>query len=360
MNVEPKWRGPLKVALAGQMFDSSRTVQRVNALKSLGCNLTCVATTAPGHDYETPPSLLTRLRYRLRRPGDPAGANAGILDAVTPDTDVLWLDAADMIHAETLIQAKQRCPNLAVLWYSEDDMMNRRLRTKWLETAIPHIDLLVTTKSFNTAPSEVPSLGARHMLFVNNSYDPDIHRPRETADDDRRRYGAPVSFIGTYEQPRANSVLHLARAGYEVRVWGNGWNSMKNRHPNLKIEGRPAYNDEFARVAAASDINLCFLRHENRDLQTCRSIEIPGCGGFMAHERNREIEDLFRDGMEAVYFSGDEDLTGVCGRWLGDADGRKTIADAAHARACALRLDHRTNVSRMLNELVDLGKVPGP
>jgi len=357
MNIESAWQDAPHIVLVGQMFDASRTVQRVRALRALGCKVDCIATTPDGHDYETPPSLMTRLRYRLRRPADPAQTNDGILKALNDETDVVWLDAADMIRGDTLAEAKRRNPALAVVWYSEDDMMNRRLRTKWLESAIPHIDLWVTTKSFNTAPDEVPSLGVRQMLFVNNSYDPNLHRPVQMTDDDVARYGAPVSFIGTFEAPRAKSVLHLARAGYDVRVWGNGWESMKNAHAHLRIEGRPAYNDEFAKVVAASNINLCFLRHANRDLQTCRSIEISGCGGFMAHEANTEIMALFRDGQEAVYFTSDDELTAICAVWMGRRDERRKIGLAANARVDELSMDHASNATRILNELVSLEKV---
>lgn len=294
---------------------------------------------------------MARIRHRLRRPADPAAANRKIIAAVEKTTDVLWLDAADMIRAETLQAVKLTNPKLSILWYSEDDMMNLRLRTKWLEDSIPYIDLWITTKSFNVDAGEVPSLGVRRTLFVNNSCDPAIHRPLALEDGDAETFGALVSFIGTFEAPRAKSVLHLAQAGYEVRIWGNGWKDMKNCHKNLRIEGRPAYNDEFAKVVSASRINLCFLRQANRDLQTCRSVEIPGCAGFMAHERNPEIKGLFREGEEAVFFSNDDELTTICERWLDDENGRQRIAQAAKARVEALQLDHVTNVTRMLNEL---------
>lgn len=359
MVIEPQWQSPPSVVIVGQMFDASRTLQRVAAMKTMGCPLSCIPITPEGHNYETRPSLVTRIRYRLRVPGDPAGANQAILAAITGNTEILWLDAADMIRADTLRAVKQKNPALSIVWYSEDDMMNPRLRTRWLEAAMPHIDLWVTTKSFNTDANEIPALGVRHMLFVNNSYAPEIHRPYAISPDDKIRYAAPVSFIGTYEEPRAKSVLHLAQSGYEVRVWGNGWDSMKSLHDKLKIEGRPAYNDEFAKVIAASDINLCFLRHANRDLQTCRSIEIPGCAGFMAHERNPEIEGIFREGQEAVFFSNDNELSDICATWLGKNDQRRRVAEAARQRVEELSMDHRANLTRVYNELIRLGKVQG-
>jgi spore maturation protein CgeB len=126
---------------------------------------------------------------------------------------------------------------------------------------------------------------------------------------------------------------------------------MQGVDDNLRIEGRPAYNNEFAKVVSASRINLCFLRHANRDLQTCRSIELPGCAGFMVHERNPEIEALLKDGEAAVYFSSDDELAEVCAYWMDrDAD-RLRIGQTARRRVEELELSHRANIVRALNEL---------
>ena len=211
----------LKIVVVGQTFSASRTPQRVSAMGDLGHAVTAVPITPEGTDYETSPSMMVRIRYRLRIPGDPARANAAIF-ATARNADVLWLEAADMIRAGTLRRLKRLNPDISIVGYSEDDMMNPRNRTIWQQQALHLIDLWATTKSLNTRAEERAVLKPRKMLFVNNSYDPAIHRPVETDAADRDTYGASVSFIGTYEAPRAQSVVHLARNGVTVRVWGNG------------------------------------------------------------------------------------------------------------------------------------------
>ena len=54
-------------------------------------------------------------------------------------------------------------------------MMNPLHRTVYVEECISLYDLWVTTKSLNARPEEIPSLGAKRVLFVHNSYDPTIH-----------------------------------------------------------------------------------------------------------------------------------------------------------------------------------------
>ncbi len=349
-----------RIILVGQTFEESRTVQRAEAMRSLGCSVACVPTIPLGSNYETPPTLIQRVRYRLRLPGDPANANQTILQEVENGADILWLDAADMIHPSTLRRAKQINKELAIVWYCEDDMMNPNLRTRQIDGALPLFDLWVTTKSFNARPEELPSLGAKSAFFVNNSCDPVLHRPVQVSEEDRNRFGAPVSFIGSFEAPRAQSVLHLARQGLTVRVWGNGWADWVGRHPNLKIENTPAYNDDFAKVVSASSVNLCFLRRANRDLQTCRSVEIPACSGFMVHERNSEITALYREEEEAVYFSSDDELADICTSWIALDQQRSIIGKAARKRTLELELVHDSNIVRILNALRSRKSKVGP
>ena len=338
------------IVVVGQTFAASRTPQRVAAMKTLGHSVRTIPTKPEGSDYETPPSLAERLRYRVRMPADPAGANEAI-PAEAASADILWLETADMIRAATLRRLRNINPGVSIVFYSEDDMMNSKNRTIWLQQSMRLADLWATTKSLNVRPEERRILNVPNMLFVNNSYDPGIHRPVDLEQGDAEAYGAPVSFIGTYEAPRARSMLHLARGGLRVRIWGNGWEKLREGHPNLTVEGRPAYNDEFAKVVAASPVNLCFLRQANRDLQTCRSIELPACGAFMVHERNDEIGALLRESQDAVYFSDDDELLAVCRHWLDRADDRNILAANARRRVEQLQLSHRDNITRILDAL---------
>lgn len=322
----------MKLVVIGETNHGSRTLQRVRALRTLGHAVEVVSTTPEGWKYETQPTLFQRLRYRLRLPADATAANARLADA-SLGADVVILDNARAIRPRVLSEIKSRTPSPRLLWYSEDDMMNSIHRSRGIERSIGLFDLWVTTKSFNAKPSEMPSLGARRVLFTDNAFDPLDHAPIQLEPDDCECWGADVSFVGTFERPRARSLAALARAGIRVRVWGNGWKNMAGKLDGLRIENRPVYGDDYRRVVAASAINLCFLRHGNRDLQTCRSVEIPAMGGFMLHEASSEITRLFTPGVEAVYFRTDSELLSECQNWLVNSSGREKIALAGQARA---------------------------
>ena len=340
----------LSVLFVGQTVVGSRTIQRINALRRLGHIVDVVSTNATGSSYEDKPSLITRLRYRLRIPKDSVAAGKRILEKnIHTSYNILWLERAVEIDPGILKSVKKINPKIFLIWYAEDDMNNPLHRTRQVEAAIPIYDLWVTTKSFNTLPEEIPSFGGKNILFVNNSYDEILHRPISVSKQDEREFGADISFVGTYERDRAQRLTYLAQKGISVRVWGNGWLKLRDKFPGLIIEGRAIYDREYVKVICASKINLCFLRKKNRDLQTCRSIEIPACGGFMLHERNEEITSLFAENKEAVYFSSDLELLEKCNKWGSNELRRSDIANQGHTRVTIGSFSHAKCLKKILN-----------
>jgi spore maturation protein CgeB len=338
----------MKILFIAEAVPGSRSLQRLQALRDLGHEVVFVPTTPEGHSCEQAPSLAYRISYRLRLPFDLAGINAALCTLDAREFDVALFDNAKTVRKATLHALKRANPRLALVWFSEDDIFNPRHRTHWLAAAIPLFDLWVTTKSHNAQPEELPRLGARRILFVDNSYDPSLHHPIDLDSEARARFGADISFVGTYEAPRGESLLALARAGLNLRVWGNGWNGMANANGRLVIESRPVYGSDYSRVLCSSKINLCFLRHFNRDRQTTRSIEIPACGAFMVHEHSAEMTALLRPETEAAYFRDDGDLLNQCRRWLADDHGRAKVAAAGRQRVRDLGLSHGEAMTRVL------------
>jgi len=339
----------MNILFVGESHSGSRSPQRLRALKALGYQVHLVSTTPDGHSYEQAPSFADRIAYRLRMPWDTAGVNTRLQALDASSFDLALFDNARTVRKSTLAALKAGNPALRLVWFCEDDMMNPRHRTRWVEGAIPLFDLWVTTKSFNADPDEIPRLGVRRILFVNNSYDPELHRPVAVTPDEQRRFGADVSFVGTFERPRADSLFALARAGVPCRVWGNGWSTMVGLDPNLVVENRPVYGSDYARVLSASKVNLCFLRHFNRDRQTTRSVEIPAAGGFMLHEQSDEMKALLRPDMEADYFGTDAELVAKCRRWLADDRTRHAVARLSLVRVESLGLSHEKTLARIID-----------
>lgn len=277
--------------------------------------------------------------------------NREIIDALGREPfDVLWVDRGINITAETLARVRSDFPQVRRVGYSPDDMMNPHNLTREFREALPEYEIFFTTKSYNVA--ELTELGCPRVEFVDNAYHPAIHKPHELTPAERVALGGPIGFIGACESERARSLDVLARNDIPVKVYCEGWDAWvaQNDSP-IRVAGGSQHGDAFARVICAFDINLCFLRKVNRDLQTTRSIEVPACGSFLLAERTDEHLRLFEEGREAEFFSSDDELLEKVRYYLDHPEERARIAAAGRQRCLTGGYSNQDRLRRML-ELV--------
>jgi spore maturation protein CgeB len=326
----------LSILYVGYLDEGSTCLQRFRALNQLGHCVWPVDAAA----RSKPPivSFLARVSHKLFRLGVPylgpldlARTNRRILElAGTRAIDVLWLDKGLEVRPSTLRRVKKIHPSCVIIGYCPDDMGARHNQSGQFLRCLPWYDVYFTTKSYGV--HELRSLGCPRVQFVGNAFDPDTHRPISLTAERTKLTGAPVGFVGTFEEDRARSMQFLALQGIRVRIYGNDWQSFHPGTPNMRIEGRAVYGDEYAEVLSACDINLCFLRRMNRDRQTQRSVEIPACGAFMLAERTEEHLALFTEGVEAEFFGSNEELLAKVRYYLDHPEQRKRIAAAGRER----------------------------
>lgn len=283
---------------------------------------------------------------------DCVGANEMVLSKLQQhDFDVIWIDKGVTIEAKTLVKAKQLQPNIKIVSYSPDNMALRHNQSQQYLECVPFYDCIVTNKSYIL--NDLKALGAKKVIFVNNTFEPTFHYPHELKDDDIVRLGGDVGFIGSWEVERCQSILYLVNHGINVRVWGGGkWLEYKDYSPNLKIEDKGLYSEDYCKALKAFKINLCFLRKMNFDTQTTRSVEIPACGGFMMAERTAEHESMFVDNMEAAFFSSNEELLEKCRYYLEHGEERQAVAKAGYERCMTSDYSNEGMIRRIINTFV--------
>jgi hypothetical protein len=318
---------PLHIVYVGPLNPGATCRQRMRALEHLGHRITPIDI-VPGELAAKRLSFGWRVRRRLFGEQDESRANERLRQLTGPPPDVLWIDKGLTVCPSTLDILRLRWPDAIFLNYSGDDMFNPRNQTPEWRASLPLFDLHATTKSFNVP--ELLAAGARAALFIDKGYSPEIHHPRVVTPAVRERFGGDVGFVGWPEGAREQSIRHLARNGIPVRIWGP-WPRWKGAR-NLRVEGRPLWDHDYATALSAFRINLGFLRRVNRDRQTTRSIEIPACGGFLLAERTDEHERLFKENEEAVFFSSDDELLEKVRWYLEHEDERAKIAAAGRRR----------------------------
>jgi spore maturation protein CgeB len=342
----------VKILFVGDLNPNGRTYQRKRAIEELGHSVSAHSSVPEvwARAIDPKPSLLSRVLWKAGLPPDPTRTNRTILLEVEKGRpDILWIEKGNTVRPRTLRGVKELSPTTQIVSYSEDDMFAPHNRSLFYTWGLKYYDVVFTTKSYNCNVDELPSMGAQRIVFVDKAYDVHAHRPITVTTDEVEALGGDVGFTGSYERERAESMLYLAENGVPVRVWGNGWRKLLGHHPNLLIENRPLYGDDYAKGLCATRVNLCFLRKISRDLQTDRTMEIPACGAFMLAERTNEHLRLFEEGKEATFFGSDGELLEKVRYYLDHEEERKAIASAGRKRCLDSGYSHHKRLEYMLS-----------
>lgn len=350
----------MRILYVGQMNGISNTcLHRSWALQKYSQEMDVV-------DTHHPLTFLYRLAYHLFLYGlpldlpDQAGANLSIKKMVSEiEYDIVWIDKGVTIYPQTLKYIKERQPKAKLISYSPDNMALRHNQSQQYLGCVPLYDYLITTKSYII--DELRKLGAKNVIFVNNAFERRFHKLYDISQNDRLRLKADVGFVGSFEKDRCNSILYLADHGIKVTVWGAGrhWRKYRNYSNNLIIHEDGLYSEDYGKSFQCIKISLCFLKKMNFDQQTQRSVEIPACGGFMLAERTNEHMRLFKEDMEAVFFSSNEELLEKCRYYLAHDEERQAIVKAGHQRCIESDYSNEGMVRRVLDVVMNDAKQTG-
>ena len=340
-----------RILFIGDLNTYGRGYQRCRTLKDMGQEVVAFSHTRvslPGRIES--PSLLYRIFWKLRIPIDSTSVNRQILDAIGKYSfDVIWIEKGNMIWPWTLSYIKKHAPLTRLISCSEDDMFATHGHSLFYRAGLRHYDLVFTTKVYNLA--ELKLFGAKETKLFLDSYDEKIHKPMNLSEVERERFSCDVGAIGAFEAERAESLLHLARHGIKVNVWGNNWGEMVNIHPNLVIKNEFLFGEDYSKAICAIKINLNFLRKINRDEVTSRSVEIPACGGFMLGERTGRHLEFFEEGKEAEFFGSNEEMTVKVKYYLEKNEEREKIAQAGKKRCEKSGYSMRIQLRQMLRDI---------
>jgi spore maturation protein CgeB len=342
----------MKILFVGDLSSYARAKQRYIAMKEMGHDVQGLSW-VPLETELSPgkPPLWERIRRKIGYPIDLVNLNQSLPLEVKKNTpDLIWIEKANTIRPKVYKRIKHDFPKAKIVYYSEDDIYVPNNRSVHLRKSLSIFDVVYTTKPRNI--EELPKLGVKRVKCVYQAYDKHFHRSLDLTEDEKKTWGADVTFVGTFEPDRAAQILFLAERGIQVRVWGLNWQSWQGKHLNLKVEGRAVYNDDLLRVISSTQINLNFLRKFNRDRHTSRSLEIPACKGFMLAERTDEHKKLFKDGKEAVFFSSVEELYQQVKYYLEHDKERQSIALAGWQRCSESGYSHHDRLKVIFSEIV--------
>ena len=174
--------------------------------------------------------------------------------------------------------------------------------------SLPYYDIVFFSKKLNI--EEAYHMGCKRADILQQYYVPSFHQRRTLGPPDDR-YLCDVAFAGHFEPDGRDLCINsLAEEGLYVNVYADfTWkNSGLNRASEFIRVLPRANGSEYPKALSGAKICLCFMSKMNRDRYTTRCFEIPACGSLLVCERTPELEEIFVDGKEAVFFSSQKEL----------------------------------------------------
>lgn len=255
--------------------------------------------------------------------------------------DLAWVDSGELLGVDCM--RLLRSAGLMAVLYNHDDPTGKRdgHRFDTLLKSLPFYDVCAVVRHENI--EEFARCGAKAVMRVWRSYDEVMHAPYQDLSDVPANYRSEVVFIGTWMrgEGRDQFVLDLVKRGIPVSIWGQRWQKsplweqLKGSYRGGNLSGR-----DYVAAIQGAKVCLGMLSKGNRDLHTTRTMEIPYAGGVLCAERTSEHLELYKEGVEAVFWRDVEECAQQCRRLLDDEPWRESVRRAGMARVRASHLGH--------------------
>lgn len=264
--------------------------------------------------------------------------------------DVIWVDMGELFGPECVrVLKKCGCP---IIMYNVDDPTGKRdgERFRSLIKALPLYDLIGVVRMESAVECE--RLGGKRVERVYRSYDEVMHKPFASINEIPESLRSDVAFIGTWMryEKRDEFLLKLIDQGVPLSIWGDRWQKSP-LFPKLKSHwrGNALYGRDYVAAIQGAKICIGMLSKGNRDLHTTRSLEVPFAGGLFCGERTSEHSELYKENVEAVFWSDADECAKVCIKLLNDSGLRESIRVAGMKRVKALKLGNEDVCNKLLN-----------
>jgi hypothetical protein len=290
--------------------------------------------------------------------------------------DLLWAEKQRFLNEHTLHRLQQL--GVTRLHYDPDPYFALEWkRTRLANRCLPLYDVLAVTKRYELADYESAASGI--VVYSPLGFDTVRHSP-VGAESSSEVWQSDVAFVGGWEPRRERLLLAARSVGLQVRIWGYGWRlALQNRwnpsrawrlrkldpgsglylgEPPRELEGSIAsgeawhgeiYEERYAAAVAGAKICPGFLRQVCPDQHTTRTFEIPAMGGFLLADRTEEHLSFFEEGVEAEFFSTDDEFIDKARYYSEHEQERRKIADAGRQRCLNSGYSYDDRVREILN-----------
>ena len=253
----------------------------------------------------------------------------------------LVLAAAQAPLGRGLLQRLRRSNVRTAMWFVED----HEIFSYWRSYA-PLYDVFAVIQK-EPFLSKLAALGQHNVLYLPLAALPEVHRPLDLTQQERREYGADIGFMGAGYPNRRLAFRQLA--GRDFKIWGSDWEDEPLLVSHVQRAGARISSEESVKIYNATRINLnLHSSMQTRDLVSHgdfvnpRTFELAAIGAFQLVDERSLLPELFAKD-ELATFATLEEMFAAIDHYLACPEERRAIAQRARAKA----LREHTYAARM-------------
>jgi spore maturation protein CgeB len=184
------------------------------------------------------------------------------------------------------------------------------------------------------AMASLQQVGLRNLHYLPMYCVPSLHHPVQLTAEDTRRFGSPLSFVGSRYDYRERFVRELA--DYPLRLWGHGWSRSDDPVVRRMVAGGPVYGRDKLAVYTGSTLSLNH-HHPMNDIVgvNTRTFELAAAAACQLVDAKDDIGRLFKPGEEVITYRDLGELRRHLDYYVAHPDEARAVGDNARRRALA-------------------------
>lgn len=259
--------------------------------------------------------------------------------------DIVFLYSAVLVREDTVQKIKRTGAYIAV--YCNDDPFStsyKRYYWKNLRDSIQYADIAYSYRKSNIKGYQKYGAGKIRLLLPyyiasRNYYVEDAEINADVPD---------VVFVGHRERDgREKYIKALLNRGVQVGL-NEGWDGFEPGNPYIsRVSG--SFN-EYNHILNKAKIAIVFLSGRNHDTYTRRCFEIPMVKTLMLAPYTNDLANFFRDGVEAVFYTGVEDFVDKVCYYLEHEKERKQVAENGYQKIKNGKFEVKDRVKQIVED----------
>ncbi len=326
--------GPLRILVAGPLYGGSHPIARYTArgFRQLGheAELLDFAPFYPGYQALARVTQDQRAEHKLKQ--ELLGFLGETLLARVRDfrPDLVFALAQSPVAPPLLRALKSEVP-LVAYWFVEDF----QVLTYWQDLA-PEVDVFFTLQE-EPFFSELKRRGVRNYALLPLAADLEAYHPLDLTPEEKRRFGAALSFVGAGYFNRRQFFRGLT--DFDFKIWGSEWELQSVLGPCIQNQAARVSEEDSVKIFNATRVNLNLHSspfhagiNPQGDYLNPRVFDLAACGAFQLVDWRSQLPDFFAADQELATFTSLAEAREKISYFLAHDDERRGMAAASRER----------------------------